>query len=63
MLSKLIKTKLVNSYRAYVRMIDKITKIQHKDLYILTKGLYEDRLCRHKQYSLKKVKLNFSATF
>ena len=47
MLSKLIKTKLVNSYRAYVRMIDKITKIQHKDLYILTKGLYEDRLCRH----------------
>ena len=36
-LQKLIKTKCVNDYIAYVRMKNKMIKMQHNNLYIFTK--------------------------
>ena len=36
-IQKVIKTKFVNNYRAYVRMKNKTIKMQHNTLYTLTK--------------------------
>ena len=59
-IQKVIKTKFVNNYKAYVRMKNKMIKMQHKSLYTLTKEWFGDKIWKIKQGSLKKTKLNFS---
>ena len=55
-----IKTKFVNDYIAYVRMKNKMIKMQRNSLYTLTKEWFGDSIWKTKQVSLKKTKLKFS---
>ena len=62
-IEKVIKSKFINSYEAYVRMKNKMIKTQQNSLYKWTKGWFGDSLWKIKQGSLKKAKLNVSVTF
>ena len=46
----------------YVRMKNKIIKMQHVSLNMLTKEWFDDSLWNIKQGSLKRTKLNFRVT-
>ena len=59
-IQKLIKAKLVNNYRAYVRIKNKMIKMKHNSWYTLTKEWLGDTIWKIKQSSLKKTKLDFS---
>ena len=56
---QVIKNKLIGNYRAYVRMRNKMIKMQHNGLYTLNKEWFDDNLLEIKQGSLKKAKLSF----
>ena len=43
-IQKVIKTKFINNYRAYVRIKNKMMKMQHNSLYTLTKGWFGDSI-------------------
>ena len=67
-IQKVIRTKLVKSWRAYVRKKNKMIKMQHNTLYTLTKKWFDYKfyenvllsgLWKMKQGSLIKTKLNF----
>ena len=57
-IQKLIKL-TVNNYKAYVRMKNKVIKMQHSSLCTLIK-VNGNSIWNTKQSSLKKIKLNFS---
>ena len=59
-IQKLIKAKLVNNYRAYVRIKNEMIKMKHNSWYTLTKEWLGDTIWKIKQSSLKKTKLDFS---
>ena len=44
MIQKVIKNKLINNNRAYVRMKNKVLKIQQNSLYTLTNEQFDDNL-------------------
>ena len=58
-IQKVIKAKFVNNYRAYVRMKNKMIKMQYHSLCALTKEWSVDSSWKIKHGSLKKTKLNF----
>ena len=57
---KLVKAKIVNNYRAFVRMKSKIIKTEYHSLYTFTKEWFGDIRWKLKPESLKKTKLNLS---
>ena len=61
-IQKLIKTKFFNNYKSYVRMKNKIIKIQHNSFFnsILTTEWFGESSWQFMEGSLKKTKLNFS---
>ena len=58
-IQKVIKTKFVSNYRAYVRMKNKMIKMQYHSLWALTKEWSVDSPWKIKHGSLKKTTLNF----
>ena len=54
-IQKVIKTKFV---RTYVRMKNKMIKMQHNSLYTLTEEWFDDSIWKIKQESLKQANLN-----
>ena len=61
-IQKIIQTRFVNNYRAYVRMKTKMIKMQHNSLNTLTEEWFHSSLWKIKQAWLKKTKLNSSVT-
>ena len=61
-IQKIIQTRFVNNYRAYVRIKTKMVKMQHNSLNTLTEDWFHSSLWKIKQAWLKKTKINSSVT-